>query len=231
MEAWLKTDSIQFRFPIVPQQIEVTRAHKVDTDHLANGSEISIYAGRELIRTSLSSHFPSDKDRTYLDFLDFPDPEECIRIIEEIASSKGEIRYIVTETEVNIPVRITSFKRGLQDGSGDIYFTLDIVEYIPPKAVSWSPPQKNTANIKLSDLAKPYIAPSNVKLNERTEKDKDTKQKYHIVKAGDCLWDIAAKYYKDGRKYPRIKQNSENLKKYPSLKKRNVIKAGWRLVI
>ena len=69
MEAWLKTEGKSFRFPVVPQNIEVTGSYKVDTEYLANGDEVAMYAGKSLNRTSLSSHFPSDKDRTYLSLI------------------------------------------------------------------------------------------------------------------------------------------------------------------
>lgn len=222
MEAWLKTDDISFRFPIVPQAIELDGGYKVDTEYLANGNEISIYGGESLKRTSLSSHFPYDKDRTYLDFTDFPEPQECIRIIEKIAKSQSEIRYIVTESEINMPIKITGFKRGPQDGSNDIYFTLDIIEHKSPKAVSWRP-----APVKKETKA----TNSNLKLKDRPKNQTQSKVRYHTVKRGDCLWDIAFKYYRNGSLYKKIKNNADNQRKYPKLKKSNVIYVGWKLVI
>lgn len=228
MEAWLKTDNILFRFPLVPQQIEIDGGYRVDTDYLANGNEVSIFGGKNLKKTSLSSHFPSDKDRTYLEFYDFPDPMECVRIIDEIARSQSEIRYIVTETEINMPIKVTGFKRGIQDATADIYFTLDIIEYITPKSVRWSPLNNTGSSVNSNS----NVATTKVPLNKRSDdKSAKTVGKIHTVVKGDCLWDIADKYYKDGSKYRRIRDNAENQKKYPKLKNSNVISAGWKLVI
>lgn len=231
MEAWLKTEGKSFRFPVVPQDIEVTGAYKIDTEYLANGNEVAMYAGRSLNRTSLSSHFPSDKDRTYLDFYDFPDPQECVRIVDEIARSQSEIRYIVTESEINWPIKITSFKRGPADGSNDIEFTLDIIEYEPPKAVSWAPSQPKPSG--KNDIKKTGLDTQTLKSFKKIENKpkSNSKVRYHTVKRGDCLWDIAFKYYRNGSQYHKIKNNAENQKNYPKLKASNVIYSGWKLVI
>lgn len=235
MEAWLKTDGMSFRFPVVPQNVEVTGAFNINTEYLANGNEIAIYGGKSLNRTSLTSHFPADKDRTYLDFYDFPDPLECVRIVNEIAKSQSEIRYIVTETEINWPIKITNFKRGPVDGSNDIEFTLDIIEYDPPKVVSWSPPQAKDGD-KNSSKKIPEESGLKAETLKSFDRFKNTtkvsnKVKYHVVKHGDCLWDIAFKYYKNGSLYHKIKNNAENQKNYPKLKHSNVIYSGWKLVI
>ncbi|MBC2576582.1 LysM peptidoglycan-binding domain-containing protein [Peptostreptococcus canis] len=228
MEAWLKTKNITFRFPLVPEDIEVNKSYNIITERLVNGEEISMYAGSDLKRTSLSSHFPADKERTYLDFYDFPEPIECVRIIEEIAKSQSEIRYIVTESEINMSIKITEFKRGTEDATGDIYFTLGIIEYNPPKPVSWTPPDPKVnhgAGDKVHHRNKPY------NLKKRPDFPLENNRKIHIVKKNDCLWDIAHKYYKNGAKYKIIKNNVENQKNYPSLKKSNVIYTNWKLVI
>ncbi len=39
------------------------------------------------------------------------------------------LRYIITETDVNMEVIIESFKHGKQDGTNDVYFTLSLKEY------------------------------------------------------------------------------------------------------
>jgi nucleoid-associated protein YgaU len=70
---------------------------------------------------------------------------------------------------------------------------------------------------------------------EMLGRDKDTgtqiNKKYHTVKLGDNLYDIAEKYYKKGKDWPKIKNNAENQKNYPKLKNSNVINAGWKLLI
>ena len=42
----------------------------------------------------------------------------------------GEIlRFIITDTEINFQVRISDFQYSQQDGTGDIYFTINLKEY------------------------------------------------------------------------------------------------------
>lgn len=230
MEAWLKSSSGSFKFPVVPQQHILDTGYKIDTEYLASGQQVSMFAGTDLRATSLTSHFPSNPDRSYMMDSDFIEPWECVRQIESIAKSSGEIRYIVTETDINLPVRITSFDYGLKDGSQDVEFTINYIEYKPPVAKPWTPPNliKPTPGNHYANR-KPYNKPGTTRpVVDLTKKNSG---KIHTVKKGDCLWDIAQKYYKNGSLYKKIKNNAENQKKYPSLKKNNLIYSGWKLVI
>ena len=65
--------------------------------------------------------------------------------------------------------------------------------------------------------------------NNNSNNNTSTQQKTHKVKKGDCLWDIAQKYYGKGSLYPKIKEANKN--KYPSLAKNNVIYVGMELII
>ena len=65
--------------------------------------------------------------------------------------------------------------------------------------------------------------------NNNNSNNTNNTQKTHKVKKGDCLWDIAQKYYGKGSLYPKIKE--ANKSKYPSLAKNNIIYPKWELII
>src|SRR3712207_7199964 len=62
------------------------------------------------------------------------------------------------------------------------------------------------------------LFPYTTLFRSRDSKNTTNSTKIHTVKKGDCLWDIAFKYYKHGSQYKKIKNNAENQRKYPSLK-------------
>ena len=109
---------------------------------------------------------------------------------------------------------IESFEYGESAGSRDVEFSISLREYKP---ITIKTIPTNTA-------------PSTPTTNPRPENKPTTnQQKIHKVKKGDCLWDIAQKYYGKGSRYPEIKKANQT--KYPKLKKSNVIYVGWELII
>lgn len=237
MEAWLKTKDKAFKFPIIPHEHPVEHSYRVETENLVNGDQVSMYAGNNLKTFSLDGHFPHDSDRAYLP--DIIDKWECVRQVEEIAKSQAEIRYIVTTTEINHPVKITNFNYKMADGSQDIYFSLDMIEHRPPKVLEWEPPKTQAELKEEAKKVKPTgenryeNRPSvhNPELNRKDDKASTGNKKVHVVVKGDNMWDIANKYYKDGSQHKKIRNYPENQKNYPKLKESNVIYVGWKLVI
>lgn len=64
-----------------------------------------------------------------------------------------------------------------------------------------------------------YVEPStkNVTKGGTQQVQKNTDKRYHTVKKGDCLWNIAKKYYGDGRMYTKIYQANKDKIKNPDL--------------
>ena len=114
---------------------------------------------------------------------------------------------------------ITNFTYGERDGTGDVYYTMDLLEYrpitIPTIAENNS---SNTQNTSRQD-----------ENNDNSNDANNSTQKTHKVVKGDCLWDIAKKYLGKGSDYPKIKE--ANKSKYPSLSKNNIIYVNWELII
>ena len=211
-EMWLKMGDTAFRFPVLPSSFNMGNSSIIETSNIVNLGEVAVFGGNQLKTISISSFFPS-KRYHFCTYNTFPQPYKCAGMIEDWRASGKQVRLIVTGTSINLLALIESFEYGERAGTRDVEFTLTLKEY-KPITIKTIPPATNT----------PEPAPRPVDTSDNTNK-----QKTHKVVKGDCLWDIAKKYYGKGSLYPKIKE--ANKSKYPSLAKNNIIYTYMELII
>lgn len=213
MEIYLGTDNDKIRFPVVPSSIGVNRSNNIDNQSVVKLGEVPIFNGTSLKTIEIVSFFPN-KEYSFCDYKNFMKPYEFSEKIQKWMYEGKPVRIIVTDSPTNMQCLIQQFDTVEQDGTRDLYFTLSLIEYRPieiPKLSNQSSSSSNTSN-----------RPNNSSNSSKT-------QKTHKVVKGDCLWDIAQKYYGKGSLYTKIKE--ANKSKYPSLAKNNIIYASWELII
>ena len=73
-----------------------------------------------------------------------------------------------------------------------------------------------------------YVAQGNKVTGKQTQvtKNSTSTEKYHTVKKGDTLWDIAKKYYGDGAQYTKIFNSNKNI-----IKNADLIYVGQKILI
>ena len=197
MEMWLRTSEKEVLFPVMPSSFNLEGSAIINTSNVVKLGEVSVCGGNNLRSISIESFFP------------LKEPYEYVNQIKDWMNKGQDLRFIITETDVNMLCYIESFEYGEQDASRDVYFSLNLVECKMPKITySNSNPTTNTP---------------------RPETPQKPQQKTHKVKKGDCLWSIAQKYYGKGSLYPKIKE--ANKSKYPSLAKNNIIYTNMVLII
>ena len=157
---------------------------------------------------------PFKRKYSFVSYNDYPKQYDCVAKIKKWMDKGEVLRFIVTGTEINFQVRITDFEYSEQDGTRDVYFTINLKEYRKIKISSTTPKKKKTDNKDRTDTK---------------ETDNKPKQKTYTVKSGDTLYDIAKKYYGKGSDYKKIIE--KNKSKYPSLAKSTTLKKGWVLTI
>lgn len=89
--------------------------------------EINLIGKRKLKTVSFSSFFPCH-DYSFCEYSAFPNPRESVKAIESM-KNKGVLHLTMTGTPVNMDCTIESFVWGENDGTKDIYFTLEFKEY------------------------------------------------------------------------------------------------------
>ena len=214
MEIYLGTDTDKIRFPVVPSTIGVSRSNNIDTQSVLKLGEVPIFNGTSLKTIELTSFFPN-QEYSFCDYTGFMKPYEFSEKIQRWLYQGTPVRIIITDSPTNMQCLIQQFDTVEQDGTRDLYFTLNLIEYRPIE-IPIIKVDTNTSNDS-DNTTRP------------TEQANNTTQKVHKVVKGDSLWTIAQKYYGKGNLYPKIKE--ANKSKYPSLAKNNIIYPNWELII
>lgn len=128
MEIWLEKNGDRMRLPVTPLfSVPLTINNSKET--LNEVGTVNI-AGKPGLRTvALESFFPAqeypfNEPGTNLD------PWSYARKIDYWARGTEPLRLIITETPHNFEVLVDDFEPIVRDGSGDVYYILNLSEYI-----------------------------------------------------------------------------------------------------
>ena len=192
-EIWFTTKDKAIRLPVIPSEFERVIDAGYDTNAIIGLGDVAVLTSNGLAQLSLSSFFPNN-EYSFNEYSNVPKPYDMVRYFKEWKNKGTVVRVIFTGTDINQEMYITNFAYGERDGTGDVYYTMDLLEYRP--------------------IIVPTITENNSNNTQNTNRPTDTnnknnssnKQKTHKVVKGDCLWDIAQKYYGKGSLYPKIKE-------------------------
>ena len=183
MEIYLGTDNDKIRFPVVPSSIGVNRSNNIDTESVIKLGEVPIFNGTSLKTIELTSFFPN-QEYSFCDYTGFMKPYEFSEKIQKWMYEGKPLRIIVTDSPTNMQCLIQQFDTVEQDGTRDLYFTLNLLEYRPIEVPSLSSSNTSSNSNNTQNTSRP---------NE-TSNNSSSSQKTHKVVKGDCLYDIAKKY-------------------------------------
>ena len=218
MEIYLGTDDDKIRFPVVPPSIGVNRSNNIDTEAVIKLGEVPIFNGTSLKTIELTSFFPN-QEYSFCDYTGFMKPYEFSDKIQKWMYEGKPLRIIVTDSPTNMQCLIQQFDTVEQDGTRDLYFTLNLLEYRPIEVPNLSSSNTSSNSNNTQNTSRPNKVSTN----------SSNQQKTHKVVKGDTLYDIAKKHYGKGSDYTKIKE--ANKSKYPSLAKNNIIYSNWELII
>ena len=182
----------RIRLPVIPSYFEVTIPHQNTTVNINELGEINLIGKTGLMSMTIESFFPNQKYSFCL-YKDFQKPYEYIKQLLKWKDSGRPIRVIVTGTPINYAMAIESLIYSEVDGTGDVYFTLEVKEYKFIKT-----PSSNNLTTKNRTL---LTTPT-------TQRETKSLATHYTVQKGDTLWLIAKKVTGDGSNYKVIAQKN-----------------------
>lgn len=211
MEFWLLQNEDKLQLPVPPAEFDVSVGNMNETIVVENVGEVNLLGKSRLATISLSSFFPAQV-YDFCQYTNFPKPYECVALIEKFRKL-GQVRVLITESNVNQIFYIEDFTYGERDGTGDVYFTINLKEY--RKVVA-----KSVNTSKASNGGKSKVVTN----KPRPATKKPSVGRKYTVKKGDSLWNIAKRYYGNGMKYKDIASRN-------NIKNPNLIYPGQVLVL
>lgn len=186
----------EFVLPVTPPSFQVSHGINIETINIHTLGDVILPGYGTLPTMRIDFMFPSKKysfnqPKTKLD------PYEYVKKIETWCDNHTVLRFVVSNTTVNIPVIITDITYGEKDGTGDVYTTVNLREYKKISVV-----QTNKTGNK-----------------SRGGKKTTTGAGSYVIKRGDTLSAICRKYYGNASLY-------QKLATYNGIKNPNLIYEG-----
>ena len=122
----LKTDDDEIELPVIPEEYHCTVGNKNEVVSVINAGEFLMKGKTTLKTISFSSFFPAQE----YNFAPLGgDPWGYVNKIEDWRLDNKTIDLSIAGSAAEFSCLIESFEFGEQDGSGDVYYKLDLKEY------------------------------------------------------------------------------------------------------
>lgn len=113
----------------------------------------------------------------------------------------GQLKFIATKETIKLTAGDTVKLNGLGKYLSGLYFVQDVTRQISKEGYSHS------ATVIKTDFGNSLKKTSTSTVDKevpKVPKPEKTSQRIHYLKAGECLWSVARKYYGNGAQYPKI---------------------------
>lgn len=192
-EIWITYNSNKKRLqiPVLPEKIEVSYPEKNDAVYVYGVGEVTIKKHPGAFVMKWSCFFPKSKCQGSIS--NPKSPKDCIDFLKAVMELETAAKIVFTGG----PMRVSSLctiKFDCDEVAGDtgtVNYSITVTEY------------KKTKVKKLKIKKKGGKKKAKVKKNSNRSNTK-VKAGQYIVKKGDCLWNIARKFYGKGAKYTII---------------------------
>ncbi len=213
-QIWLTANNEKQKIllPVNPEKLTVKRGSATSNIEIAELGEITMYKGRPAIQFTFSSFFPLHKfSGTKTEELTKP-----LTLVKRIAGwqeRKKPIHLIITNCGIDLYCSIESFTYYEEGGDvGTIHYTLSLKEY---------------REIKVRQVKVNTSTRTATVNNTQQRVDNSTTPDTYTVVYGDCLWNLAKKFYGSGAQYTKIYEANKSL----IGPNPNTLYVGWVLTI
>lgn len=192
--------------PVTPAKYAWRHPNRIETVRLDQLGEINLPGGARMGQCTLEDVLLPARLYPFCAPGARADPQSYLRQMEAWSDKGSRLRWIVSGAGVNVSVMIEEITQGERDGSNDLYVTISLRQWRRPEA--------------------PVLALSGggADTPRETGTGAASAKTYTVVK-GDCLWNIAKKFYGSGAEYKKLAAAN------PAVKNPNLIYPGQVLTI
>ncbi len=190
-QMYLEHNNIKFRFPVLPEEVSISYGNSNDSMRVCGVGEITIIQDVEAAQISFSSFFPKHYF-SGCDYKDIPNPLEASDFIKGIVASKKPALLTITGgMGISMYVTIPSYQPYEKGGDIEtIHYKIKLKEY----------KESSVRQISVNISAKKAMIAAPVSRTDPAPSGGST----YTVKKGDCLRNIAKKFYGNSSKYTII---------------------------
>lgn len=202
----------KLQIPVLPEKVSVSYSNKDDSVYVYGVGDVTIKKHPGAVTVKFDSFFP--KTECQGSVASPTSPKECAEFMKKVMELDGCAKFTYTGGAHPISMYCTvSYEEYEQGGDpGTIYYSLALKEY---KVVT----VRQVTVIRETQKA-------SVTQTESRATTQTTSQTYTVV-SGDCLWNIAKRFYGSGAQYTKIYEaNKSIIGSNP-----NRIYPGWVLTI
>lgn len=195
-QMWLtcNAEADKLRIPVLPEKVTVSIGSKNTSVQIAELGEIVIKQARPAFQFSIKSFFPVGRFPG-LTVPEIVPPLTYVAKINSWLNGKLPVHFIVTGIGIDVFCTIEKFSYYEEGGdTGTIYFELTLKEY------------------REVTIRQVQVAEEKATVDEtETRVDNTSPPKTYTVVAGDCLWNIAQKFYGNGSLYTKIYEANKDV--------------------
>lgn len=136
----ISTDEERLVLPVTPWKYQMQLGQNNRIVDILDFGEMVVFGNTKLHRLKFSCFFPSLEHEYSFLADDSYNPAECIMILEHWKTNQTPVRVIITDSPVNERFAIMDFSYREKDGTRDIDYDLDLVEYR-----DWNSPESDYA--------------------------------------------------------------------------------------
>ena len=192
------------QFPVNPEEIEINIDGNNDKAEVVKLGEVNIAKDKKLLNINFEGLLPNENIYPFiLTKNKFQNPKFYIDFIDKVRQDKKPVRFLVSDTNINLLALIDKFSYRYVAGSEDIEYSISLSEYkdIKPKIVTIAQnntPNKQTSSSRPNPTEKKVTIGCSVIVNGRLHKDSFGKG------PGKTLKNYSGKvnFIKNGRGYP-----------------------------
>jgi hypothetical protein len=194
-QIWLTYNSNKKRLqiPVLPEKVEISYPDKDDSTYVYGVGEVIIAKHPGAVQIKFSSIFPDGPCQGSIS--NPKDPKEAREFMENMMNRTAPGKFIITAgpCSVNIACRISFECYEIGGDVGTLYYTLTVTEYKKTSVRKLKVAKSGTTKTK-----KAKVTSSSKRASTKTNSET------YVVKSGDCLWNLAVKYYGKGSEYTKI---------------------------